>query len=404
MSVRQSNSIKTADRHQLIDFKSILAKYFYHWPLFVLGLILAFAGAYAYMHIVNPTYEISATILVKDEKKSPEEKSALPELEQSSSPKNAEAEIEILRSKKLISQVVNGLQLWTSYKINDGLKTQDIYETPPFKIFFLQKPALLKNHKIEVLIKDKNTFEIENLAGQKQTMPFNQVIKNGYGTWILKPTGYLDQFIGSAITVTVEDEETVSNNYLKLLDAHLLDKLAPTIGLFVTDEVPQRGKDFLNNLIKAYNEAASDEEKRTTKSTIDFIDNRLASLTGELNSAEKEVEGYRSSQGLTDINSQAKVYLENVQSNDGKLNEVNVQLNVIDGIEKYVNSTSDNENAPATIGITDPALNSLIEKLSQLQLKRSALLANTPENNPMFEPINRQITLTKAAIKETVKV
>jgi tyrosine-protein kinase Etk/Wzc len=402
MSTRRSTDNKKANSHQFTDLKSVLTKYFYHWPLFVLGLIIALAGAYAYLQIANPAYEVSATILVKDEKKSPQEKAALPELEQSSSPKNAEAEIEILRSKNLVSEVVNDLQLWTTYTAKNGIKTKDLYGTSPFKFIPIKKPADYSSNKVEVFIKDKNTFEIENLSGQKQSIAFNKSVKDGLGTWLLKPTDLLDQYIGSTITITVNDPEAVSNSYLKSLDAHLLDKLAPTIGLFITDEVPQRGKDFLNSLITAYNNAASKEQKRTTKSTIEFIDNRLASLTGELNTAEKQVEGYRSSQGLTDINSQAKVYLENVQSNDVKLNEVNVQLNIIAGIERYVNSSSNNENAPATIGISDPALNSLIEKLSTLQLRRSALLATTPENNPLFDPINKQIALTKGAIRETI--
>ncbi|WP_158828561.1 GumC family protein [Mucilaginibacter lacusdianchii] len=402
MNVRPTAVSKTADNNQFADLRTVLSKYLYHWPLFILGLIIAAVGAYAYMRVVNPVYEISATILVKDEKKAPQEKAALPELEQSSSPKNAEAEIEILRSKKLISQVVNDLQLWTNYKTNEDFKTVDLYETTPFKFILLQKGADIRDKEFKVTIKDKSTYLIESMNGKQQTISFNSSTRNSLGLWMLKPTSYIDQYIGSTITVQVDDQLDVSNAYLKGLDAHLLDKTAPTIGLFVNDEVPKRGQDFLNSLIKAYNDAAYAEQKRTTKSTIDFIDNRLASLSGELNHAEKKVEGYRSSQGLTDINSQSKVYLESVQTNDNKLNEVNVQLNVIDGIERYVNSSS-NGTAPATIGITDPTLNSLVEKLSELQLKRSALLASTPEGNPMFEPINKQIVLTKSAIKEAIR-
>lgn len=404
MNSRQSTSAKTTSAHQFTDVRVVLTKYLYHWPLFALGLIVALVCSYIYLHNVNPVYEISATILVKDEKKSPQEdKAALPELNQTSSPKNAETEIEILKSKNLINQVVNNLQLWVNYKSDDGLKTQDLYESSPVKFYLIQKSGTLSGKKISVVIKDKNTFVFDNASGQKQASAFNKPIKNGFGTWLLKPTDFTDQYIGSTLTIELEDPEKVSNNYVKSIDAHLLDKLAPTIGLSISDEVPKRGVDFLDNLITAYNQAALMEEKRTTKSTIDFIDNRLASLTGELSHAEKNVEGYRSSQGITDISSQSQVYLENVQNNGVKLNEVNIQLNVINGIERYVNSPNDSGTAPATIGITDPALNSLIEKLSELQLKRSALLATTPEGNPMFEPINKQIALTKASIKQTVQ-
>jgi len=390
-----------ADKNQFTDLQTVLGKYFYRWPLFVLFLILTLSGAYYYLQVVNPAYEISAAILVKDQKKLPDEKSALPELDQSNSPKSAEAEIEILRSKKLISQVIDTLQLWTTYKTRNGLKVSDLYETSPVKFILLKKTGVLTSQKLNVFIKDKNTYEVENLSGNKELVKFGADRTSGFGEWTLQPTEFINQYIGSTIAIGLQEPESTSNDYVKYLDAHLLDKLAPTIGLFVSDEVPKRGKDFLNHLIRAYNEAAAADEKRNTRNMIEFIDKRLASLTGELSSAEKNVEGYRSSQGLTDISSQSKVYLENVQANDAKLNDVNVQLNIIDGIERYINSPSA-QSAPSTIGITDPSLNNLIGKLSELQLKRSALLATTPEGNPMFEPINRQISLAKSSIRETV--
>jgi tyrosine-protein kinase Etk/Wzc len=404
MDNRRSSTVKTTPQYQFTDLRVVLTKYIYHWPLFFIGIIIALAGAYLYLYSANPVYEISATILVKDEKKSPQqEKSVLPELDQTSSPKNAETEIEILKSKKLISEVVNQLQLWVSYKEDGGLKKQDLYESSPVRFTLIRKTGSMSGQKLNIQIKDKNTFLFKNARGQFQEVPFNTPLKSAFGSWTLKQTSFTDQYIGTSLTINLNDADKVANDYVKTLDAHLLDKLAPTIGLFITDEVPQRGINFLDNLILAYNQAASEEEKRTTKGTIDFIDNRLASLTGELSHAEKNVEGYRSSQGITDISSQSKVYLENVQSNGVKLNDVNIQLQIIDGIEQYVNSTSENATAPATIGITDPALNNLVEKLSELQLKKSALLATTPEGNPMFEPLNKQINLTKASIRQIVQ-
>lgn len=399
-----NNSIKNNKQdYRFTSIRAVLAKYAYHWPLFLLGLIIAFTIAYIYIKIANPVYEISATILVKDEKKVPNEKSALQELDQSSSPKNAETEIQILKSDNLINKVVVDLQLWVNYKLNGTFVDEDIYKTTPVNISFLQKPALIKEQIIEVLIKDKSNVEITDSNGDKRLIAFNSAVNDKLGRWMLRSTPFTTQYIGSKIKITVNDTEKVTNGYIRLIDVHLLDKATPTIGLFVNDEVPERGKNILNHLIKSYNEATYDEEKRTTASTIEFINNRLASLTGELDNAEKNVEGYRSSQGLTDINAQSQVYLQNVQGNDIKLNEVNVQLNVIEGIERYVNSSSNNENPPATIGISDPALNSLIEKVAQLQLKKSALLATTPIANPVFEPIDRQIATTKAAIKQTIQ-
>lgn len=401
MSDTKASNYRREDDPRFTDLRVILAKYFYHWPLFLLGLVLALSIAYVYIKEVNPIYKISATILVKDEKKVPQEKEALQELNQSSSPKNAETEIQILKSTELIHHVVIDLNLWVNYSYGRGLNAKDIYKSSPVSFLLLQEPDR-EIGTIEIAILDKNSYKIVGDKGNDHLFKFNETVNDKLGRWVLKPTSFIEQYIGKSIKIIVNSADKVTNNYVKALDVHLLDKATPTIGLSLSDEVPQRGKNILNYIIKSYNETTSAEEKRSTESTIKFIDNRLASLTGELNSAEQDVEGYRSSQGLTDINSQSKVYLENVQTNDIKLNEVNVQLNVIEGIEHYVNSTSNNENPPATIGISDPALNSLIEKVSQLQLKKSALLATTPIGNPVFEPLDKQITTTKNAIKQTI--
>ncbi|WP_449437251.1 hypothetical protein [Pedobacter steynii] len=165
----------------------------------------------------------------------------------------------------------------------------------------------------------------------------------------------------------------------------------------------ERGKDILNTLIQVYNEASLADKNRTTQSTIQFIDERLALITGELVEVEKDVEGFKSSQGLTDISSEAQLYLENVKTNDAKLNEVNLKLSVIKDVQKYVDSESPQEKLPSTMGIDDPVLLTQINQLSELQLKRINLLATTQPDNPVFESINQQIKATRAGIQANVK-
>jgi tyrosine-protein kinase Etk/Wzc len=403
MNMQSSRKYRKENDPRFTDLRTILAKYFYHWPLFLIWLLLSLGVAIIYVKITAPVREVSATILVKDDKKVPQEKSALQEIDQSASPKNAETEMQILKSTKLMGRVVNDLKLWIQYTEPQFLSSKDLYDTTPVDFSMLQNTESIGKASLKVTIISRSNYQIEDASGNKQTLKFNQVNNNGIGRWVLKPTKYIGNYIGKTIIVAINQPDVVTNGYVKQIDVHLLDKATPTIGLFLGDKVPARGKKILNYMIRAYNDETSSEERRATESTIRFINDRLASLTGELNTAEKNVEGYRSSQGLTDIDSQSKVYLENVQSNDSKLNEVNVQLNVIEGIEHYVNSNSNNENPPATIGISDPALNSLIEKVAQLQLKKSALLATTPAGNPVFEPINQQIQTTKNAIRQTIQ-
>ena len=52
-----------------IDFRALLFKYIIHWPWFVGAVLLCLVGAWFYLYWATPIYNISATVLIKDEKK-----------------------------------------------------------------------------------------------------------------------------------------------------------------------------------------------------------------------------------------------------------------------------------------------------------------------------------------------
>ena len=107
-----------------IDFRALLFKYIIHWPWFVGAVLLCLVGAWFYLHWATPIYNISATVLIKDEKKgggaglsSELEDMGLSGLMTSS--KNIDNELEVLRSKTLVKEVVNQLGLYITYKDED---------------------------------------------------------------------------------------------------------------------------------------------------------------------------------------------------------------------------------------------------------------------------------------------
>ncbi len=58
-----------AKEAESFDIKKLVDKYLYHWPLFVLGLVLAVVGAFYYLRVTDPTYEVKAALEFKDLRK-----------------------------------------------------------------------------------------------------------------------------------------------------------------------------------------------------------------------------------------------------------------------------------------------------------------------------------------------
>ncbi|HMX78841.1 MAG TPA: Wzz/FepE/Etk N-terminal domain-containing protein, partial [Ferruginibacter sp.] len=78
--------------------QQLMAKYLPYWPLLVLFVMMAFAGAYFYLRYATPIYEASATIIIKDEKRGAgsEDSRILESLDLIASKKTIENEIEVL--------------------------------------------------------------------------------------------------------------------------------------------------------------------------------------------------------------------------------------------------------------------------------------------------------------------
>ncbi|TLV03709.1 GumC family protein [Dyadobacter luticola] len=385
------------------SIKAYISKCLYHWPLFVISAIIAAAGFYAFLQIIKPIYEVKASLIIKDEKKSPNDASPLHEIDVLNLSRIIENELEILKSKKLIGHVIDDLELDIHYQKVNQIGETDLYKTSPVHLTLLKATGDYKKAEVSIVVKDSNTFFVQMPSDSLQEFSFGQELTNSFGTWKLEPEKNLDAFKGATIKIFIFDPEALAIQYQNKIRADLSNKFSTTVVLGLEDTDPNRGKDILNRLIYNYSLAGAQEKNRKAKSTIDFINTRLDSLSRELGKAEKGIETFKSSKGLTDISAASKISLENMQSNDAKLNEVNVQLSVIEGIERYINSSQTLGKAPATLGIEDPALSNLIEKLAQLQLNREQLLATTPETNPDFEAINRQIATTKGAIRENVE-
>ena len=96
---------------ELVNIQEILFRYLIHWPWFVVSVIVCVALAWGYLRLTTPVYNISATVLIKDEKKggganmsSELEKMGLNGFVSSSS--NIENEVEVLKSRTLAREPI----------------------------------------------------------------------------------------------------------------------------------------------------------------------------------------------------------------------------------------------------------------------------------------------------------
>lgn len=380
------------------NLRVILLRYLRNWKWFALSLLLAGAGAYVYLMYQTPIYNVQASLLIKDDKKGLDGENILKEMDILKPKKTVENEIEIIKSYTLMDKVVSKLNLDVQYFKPTKTIDKEVYGELPIRLIVERPLSSLYDEKLQISFADRNHVQIND-----QTYPVNQSLKTPYGRLRVFTKQPLRASM-EPVKVLVSPHAEVVNGYLKNLTVETTSKASTVLQIALEEAVPAKGEALLKQLIEEYNQAAVVDKNLVAASTLDFIEERLRLISGELTNVEKDVESYKTSEGITDLSVQAQTFLQTVQANDAQLNQVNIQLGSLKDIERYVDSKADSRGTtPGTLSLSDPVLVGLVTKLSEMELQRDVLSRTTSDRNPLLQSLDSQVKSTKQSISENIQ-
>lgn len=403
--VMKNYSHTTENKNEENIFNWLIYKYAPYWPLFIALITVSILVAWTYLRYTTPVFEASATLIIKDEKKGVNDSQIVESMNPFSSNKIVENEIEVIQSRKLMKQVVKDLALYAPVfeDVNPG--ENSAYLISPV-IIELKEPDKIRTSKqkpAEIyfdLDHRKNEIKIKG-----KSYPLN--------SWIKIPEYGEIRFLLNKKQVSkpqyplyfkLVHPKIVTNYLLENLNIHAADKLSTVVNLTLKDDVPQRGEDILNHLIQSYNQEAVSHRNILANNTLAFVENRMVSVEKELEDLELEIQKYRSNKGVIDLSEQGKLYLQDVGDNDRMISDIALQLEVLDNVETYVISKGSSGGiVPSTLGIQDPILTQLLEKLYNSELEYEKLHKTTAENNPILVSVSNEIKKIRPGILENVQ-
>jgi tyrosine-protein kinase Etk/Wzc len=396
---------KTLEREKSGMQKAIF-KYMPYWPMFLTIMVLAFGALYFYVKVTPPLYETEASILIKDEQKGSEDSKMEEVLNLFGTKKIVENEIEILQSNETIGRVINKMRLYAPVTAEvgwGGLIERSAYLTSPI-IIEVPEPELLKNSdKIYFSYNESNKTVL--IAGT--SYPLDKWVPTKYGRMRFLKNDKFEKFAdfnATAFYFTLMDFNKVIKNVSQSLVITPVSRQSSVVNMKIKDETTKRGEEILNQIVDAYNFASIERKNGVAAKTLRFIEDRLKNVSIELDSVEGSIQKYRDQSGAVDLSEQSKLYLQSIEENDRRANEVNMKLSSLDEVENYVMSKSDKTSmAPATVNIDDPTLNQLLEKLRTSESELQRLKQTTAENNPIVQAVQDDINKTKPSILENIR-
>jgi tyrosine-protein kinase Etk/Wzc len=406
MAEKDINQVQTTEE---IDIKGIILRYLRYWYLFVIGVVLCFALAFLYLRYTTPQYPVSSTLLIKDDKKGPDlsGNAVFSDLEIFKSSNNINNEIQVLKSKSLMQRVLQELGLQASFFIEGDVKTTEVYGASlPIKLIIHELDSAAFNKWAVIHFKRRNQFELE--AGQQRTVhQFGQEIRSSLGRFTVVaatsraasvPPGH------DKLKIKFHDTRQLGNYYSQKLQVATVNKEASVLSISLVDPVPEKGEDIINKLVEVYNKEAVEDKNQIAANTIEFIEDRLHFLTSELTDVEKNVEQYKKRNDLTDVSSEAQLYLKQASEYNNQLAEFEIQLDVLNATENYLKEQGGEfALVPGTLSVEDPVLLGLIAQFNELQLKRQRMLRTTRPNNPLVVSMEEQLANLRLNILENLQ-
>jgi tyrosine-protein kinase Etk/Wzc len=343
---------QTANTEDTIDLKELFFSLIAQWKLIALCIILSLICALLYLRTTPDTYSVDAMVQVEDSKgTSAALLGDLSGMIEQKSP--AQAEIEILKSRLVLGEVINHLNLnirvsGTEDSFWNRLMAKHEYDTT-----YSEKSVLFKDNRnsfdirqfdIPQYFQDKNL--ILSFAEGKYSLtdekteqvvfsaPLNQISQSSseYGLW--KVGVFSQDSFDAAYNIRKQSlpaaMQTLTSNY----SVAEKGKMSGVLGLNYQGEDTQHITQVLNAILAAYSQQNIERRSAETAQTLEFLENQLPELKQQLDVAEREFNRFRQQANTVDVTKESELYL--TQSITLETQKIQLEQQVAEASSKYM--------------------------------------------------------------------
>lgn len=397
-----------------INLYAIFFKYWVYAPWFVFSVAICLSLVTIYLRYQIPVYDIQSDVLIKEEdnpsNRNNNALTAIQDLGMISMTNNFDNELQILKSKTLITKVVSKLGLYVSHSQERTFRYDiPLYQDEPVKVYMspeeadkLEGPVTLHLDYVPdrpLKVKMEYTYQ-----GRKRTT--EQVFEQ-------LPVAFPSEV--GVITFTPQSEESMdmkvqifspngcAATYAENLSVEAISKTTTIAQIHVKNTVKQRGIDFIYQLVESYNQEANEEKNEVAQKTADFIEERIAIINKELGSTEDRMASFKQQARLTDLSNDAQMALQETARYEQQLAENNTQISLIMDLANYISQPDHQHDViPANVGIQDANLAHVINQYNTMVIERKRLLRTSSENNPAVINLNLGIEAMRTTVQTTV--
>ncbi|MEN3970411.1 polysaccharide biosynthesis tyrosine autokinase [Acinetobacter sp. BWR-L5] len=417
---------QTTNTEDTIDLKELFFSLIAQWKLIALCILLSLICALLYLRATPDTYSVDALVQVEENKGA--SAALLGDLSSMVEQKQpAQAEIEILKSRLVLGNVIQHLNLdlkisGTQNSFTDRLLSPHHYQTEyqPKSVLFkddekafdirqFNVPSNFRDKNLELRFKD-GQFSLTNTQTEQVilTGKTNQsnTLRTADGLWNISI--YTQDQLNDVYLIQKQSLPAAVNNILTNYSVAEKGKLTGILGLNYQGTDKTHITQVLNAILVSYSQQNIERRSAETAQTLKFLDEQLPELKQQLDVAEREFNKFRQQYNTVDVTKESELFL--TQSVTLETQKAQLEQQVAEAGAKYTSEHPVMQQMNAQLGAINKKigeLNATLKELPDLQRRYLQLYREVEVKQQLYTALlnsYQQLRIAKAGEIGNVRI
>lgn len=417
---------QTTNTEDTIDLKELFFSLIAQWKLIALCILLSLICALLYLRATPDTYSVNALVQVEENKGA--SAALLGDLSSMIEQKQpAQAEIEILKSRLVLGNVIQHLNLdlkisGTENSFTDRLLSPRHYQTEyqPKSVLFkddekafdirqFNVPSNFRDKNLELRFKD-GQFSLTNTQTEQVilTGKTNQAntLRTADGLWNISI--YTQDQLNAVYLIQKQSLPAAVNNILANYSVAEKGKLTGILELNYQGTDKTHITQVLNAILISYSQQNIERRSAETAQTLKFLDEQLPELKQQLDVAEREFNKFRQQYNTVDVTKESELYL--TQSVTLETQKAQLEQQVAEAGAKYTAEHPVMQQMNAQLGAINKKigeLNATLKELPDLQRRYLQLYREVEVKQQLYTALlnsYQQLRIAKAGEIGNVRI
>lgn len=397
---------------EALDTTGLLLDYLANWKWFVLCVVLCLIGAYFYIATIVPTYQVKASLYLNNQNWTSANATQMSSGTQLVAMKNYidQTELEILKSRNNLIDIVDSLKLTYSYWREGNLRDKPLYENNAIEASLDSVSLVNLSSTINITVANGKKDGLYNVTAQTYfngakeekklvdvEMPLD--IELSQGTVTLKRVAHIPALTGVE-KIRIANPLWAASGVAGSLSLAFDEKAPYIVRISYLTSRPRQGVDIINTLVDFYNQQIMDEQNLSAVQTEAFILDRLVMINDELRDVEQRLQDYRQQHNIANLDQQVSASLSVKNSTENQLAQIDAELSIINSIESEVNRSDVYTTLPSVT--TDNSLNQVLEAYNKKVIQLNRILETSTPDNPVVGRLQEDLTRDKTRILQNI--